>query len=68
MLIQNSSRCNFFIWISEETVKPMTLKCRPLSLVQWVILSGNMHGVFHVAELVDLTFTLPVHVEAVKRL
>lgn len=27
-------------------------------------MSGNMHGAFHVAELVDLTFTPLVHVES----
>lgn len=51
MLIQNSSKCSWLIWKSEDTVKPVTSGCRPFSLVQWVILSGNMSGVIHVAEL-----------------
>lgn len=67
MLIQNISRCSWFIWKSEKTVKPMPLECRPLSLVQWVFLSGNVPGVFHVAGL-DPTFTALMHVKAVKRL
>lgn len=66
MLIWNSSRWSWFIWKSEGTLKPVTLVCRTLSLWQRFLLCGNLPGVFHLAELVDLALTQFLYVKAVK--